>query len=65
MSTAPYTASITGQDDRDFQRLVYRLRQSPLSILGLIMVVFVLLVALVGPMIVPFPQDATGGRLLS
>jgi hypothetical protein len=31
------------------------------------MVVFVLLVALVGPMIVPFPQDATGethGRTL-
>ena len=58
MSTTPYT--VTGQDDRDFQRLVYRLRQSPLSILGLIMVAFVLIVALVGPMIVPFPQDATG-----
>lgn len=60
MSTKPYTVSLTGQDDRDFQRLVYRLRQSPLSMVGLVMVAFVLLVALIGPMVVPFPQDATG-----
>jgi peptide/nickel transport system permease protein len=60
MSTTPYTASLSGKDDRDLQRLVYRLRQSLLSILGLMMVIFVLLAALVGPMLVPFPQDATG-----
>ena len=42
------------------RRGIYRFRQSPLSIVGLIMVVFILLVAIVGPPLVPYPKDATG-----
>ncbi len=48
------------QDNQEFQRALYRLRQSPLSMVGLVMVVFVVLVALLGTLVVPFPEDTTG-----
>jgi peptide/nickel transport system permease protein len=62
------TASTTLQPDRrneDFERALYRFRQSPLSVIGLIMVAFILLVALLGPAVVAFPEDATGTTRMS
>jgi peptide/nickel transport system permease protein len=44
----------------NWQRGLYRFRQSRLSIVGLAIVAFILLVALVGPFFVPYPQDALG-----
>jgi peptide/nickel transport system permease protein len=63
MST--FSTDIPGQGpsveaDQSLERALYRLRQSPLSVVGLIMVVCVVTVALISPMVVPFPQDATG-----
>ncbi|HVO70416.1 MAG TPA: ABC transporter permease, partial [Aggregatilineaceae bacterium] len=63
MST--FSTDIPGQGppveaDQSLERALYRLRQSPLSIVGLILVVFVVAVALISPIVVPFPQDATG-----
>jgi peptide/nickel transport system permease protein len=53
------------RQNEEFRRALYRFRQSPLSIVGLIMVVFVLLVALLGQSIVAFPEDATGTTRMS
>jgi len=46
--------------DQSLERALYRLRQSPMSIAGLIMVIVVIAIAVLSPLIVPFPQDATG-----
>jgi peptide/nickel transport system permease protein len=62
------TVSATLHQDRqneEFRRALYRFRQSPLSIVGLIMVVFILLVALLGQSVVAFPEDATGTTRMS
>jgi len=48
------------QSGVEFQRAIYRFRQSPLSIAGLLLVVFIVGVALVGQSVVSFPEDATG-----
>lgn len=53
------------RDEREFQRALYRLRQSPLSVVGLVMVTFIVLVGLVGPVLVPFPEDTTGNTRMS
>ena len=68
MST--FSTDIPGQesptrDDQALERAFYRLRQSPLSIIGLCMVIFVILVAVLSPLIVPFPEDAEGNTRLS
>jgi peptide/nickel transport system permease protein len=42
------------------KRSLYRFRQSRLSIVGLIMVTCILLIAIFGPPLVPYPGDATG-----
>jgi peptide/nickel transport system permease protein len=60
-----FSTDIPGQGppveaDQRLERALYRLRQSPLSIVGLIMVVCVVTIALISPIGVPFPQDATG-----
>lgn len=44
----------------EWRRSLYRFRQSGLSIVGLATIVFMLLVALTGPLWVPYPQDAEG-----
>lgn len=44
----------------EIKRGIYRFRQSRLSIVGLVMVTFILLVSIVLPPLVPFPEDATG-----
>jgi len=44
----------------DIRRGIYRFRRSSLSMLGLGMVVFIVLVAVLGPHFVPFPKDGTG-----
>src|SRR5215510_2816120 len=53
------------QSAQDFWRAIYRFRQSPLSVVGLILVIFIIGVALVGPAIVSFPEDATGTTRMS
>jgi len=57
--------SIAVNDKRDFQRALYRLRQSPLSIVGLALVVIVVTLAVFGPLIVPFPEDTTGNTRMA
>ena len=44
----------------NWQRGWYRLRQSRLSLVGLLIVAAILFVTLAGPGIVPYPQDASG-----
>lgn len=44
----------------EIKRGIYRFRQSRLSIVGLVMVTFILLVSIVLPPLVPYPEDATG-----
>jgi peptide/nickel transport system permease protein len=41
-------------------RALYRFRQSPLSVAGLAVIVALVLLALLGPFVVPHPKDATG-----
>lgn len=42
------------------RRAIYRFRQSSLSIVGLILVVFLVLIAIFGPWIAPYPGDIAG-----
>lgn len=49
-----------GAGDKTWRLALYRLRQNPLSIVGIVMVALILVTGLVGPLLVPFPQDATG-----
>ena len=44
----------------NLRRSIYRFRTNVLSMIGLVMLVFVVLVAVVAPLIVPFPDDAAG-----
>jgi len=50
----------TVQQEHNLGRIVYRFRQTPLSLVGLAMVVFIVLVGIFGPFFVPFPEDTTG-----
>lgn len=42
------------------RRGVYRFRRNPLSMIGLVLLIFILIIALIAPYIVPFPEDAAG-----
>jgi len=44
----------------EWRRGVYRFRQSTLSIVGLAIIIFLVIVALTGPYWVPYPEDAVG-----
>ena len=44
----------------EWRRGVYRFRQSTLSIVGLAIIIFLVLVAITGPYWVPYPEDAVG-----
>lgn len=44
----------------NFSRGVYRFRSNKLSMIGLILLIFILIVAVFAPIIAPFPEDATG-----
>lgn len=44
----------------NWQRGFYRFRQSALSLVGLALILFIFLVAIFGPLLVPYPQDAEG-----
>ena len=46
----------------DFDRIVYRFKQNPMSILGLAIILFLVLVALFAPVIAPYPGDAGYGE---
>ncbi len=45
---------------RDIRLSIYLFSKSPLSILGLAIVSMFILMAVIGPLVVPFPEDATG-----
>jgi peptide/nickel transport system permease protein len=47
------------------RRAIRKFRQSPLSLVGLILIVMLVLVALVGPFFVPYPKDASGAVHIS
>ena len=42
------------------RRAIRKFRQNPLSVLGLGIILFLVVVALIGPFFVPYPKDATG-----
>lgn len=42
------------------KRAIRRFRQSPLSLVGLAIAVFLIVLAIIGPFLVPYPKDATG-----
>jgi len=42
------------------KRAIRKFKQSPLSLVGLAIVVFLVLVAVIGPFFVPYPKDASG-----
>ena len=50
---------------RDIRLSLYLFSRSPLSVTGMILVGIFFLLALIGPMIVPFPEDATGSVHMS
>jgi peptide/nickel transport system permease protein len=65
-----FSTDIPGQerateDKQSLERAWYRLRRSPLSIIGLSMVTVVIITALLSPMLVPFPEDATGNTRMA
>jgi peptide/nickel transport system permease protein len=49
----------------EFQRSLHAVFRNPLSIIGLAIVSLFLLVALIGPWLVPYPEDATGATHLA
>jgi peptide/nickel transport system permease protein len=66
-SAAPTLAQPAGQAGRAGPRLadhqrraLRRFRQSPLSVLGLAIIILLVTIAVVGPFLVPYPKDATG-----
>jgi len=50
---------------RDIRLSLYLFSRSPLSVMGMIIVGIFFLIALIGPLIVSFPQDATGAVHMS
>jgi len=44
----------------NFRRGIYRFRSNTLSMVGLCMLLIVIVIAFIAPMIVPYPEDATG-----
>ncbi len=42
------------------RRAIRRFRQSPLSMVGLVIILLLLVVAVIGPFFVPYPEDASG-----
>jgi peptide/nickel transport system permease protein len=59
---------LTGSKSRmnpDLRRAVRKFRQSPLPLVGLIILTFVALVAIFGPFFVPYPKDASSAVHIS
>lgn len=50
-----------GRLREDFDRIAYRFRQNPTSILGLSLILSLILVAVFAPWVAPYPQDAGYG----
>lgn len=71
MSTALPTLAVPAQRKRrlslsdEQKRAIRRFRQSPLSLIGLGIVVILVALALVGPFFVPYPKDASGAVHIS
>ena len=49
----------------DVKRSVYTFKKAKLSIAGLLFIVFLVVIAFIGPLIVPFPEDAEGSLHVS
>jgi peptide/nickel transport system permease protein len=47
------------------RRAINRFRQSPLSLVGLLIVFLLIIVAIIGPFFVPYPKDASGAVHIS
>jgi len=60
MANAPKRKSARSARLENIARGLYRFRSNRLSMLGLLMLVFILLVAIFAPFIAPFPEDAAG-----
>jgi peptide/nickel transport system permease protein len=62
---APASISPPPPNYKALRLALYRLRQSPLSIIGLAMVAVILFAGIIGPELVPFPEDATGNTRMA
>jgi peptide/nickel transport system permease protein len=62
---APQPTGLRWALNSQTQRAIRRFRQSPLSMLGLVIVVILVLVAAIGPFLVPYPKDASGAVHIS
>ena len=56
----PATSRRRWSPSPETRRALRKFRQSPLSLVGLGIVVVLVLVAVIGPFLVPFPEDAEG-----
>lgn len=61
-STTPTLGVSTAHpsSNENWRRSIRRFRKNPLSMIGLSILLFLIVVALIAPQIVPFPEDATG-----
>lgn len=62
MAIAPETTTTTHRLSLSpkSRRAIRRFRQSPLSVLGLTIALLLIVLAIIGPFLVPYPKDATG-----
>lgn len=63
MAETPVTLEMARPDSGDWEnwrRGVRRFRQNPLSMAGLIILIGLVIIAIIAPQIVPFPEDAEG-----
>lgn len=58
---ADETATRLERFREDFDRIAYRFRQNPTSVLGLSLILALVLVAVAAPVLAPYPQDAGHG----
>ncbi|MDZ4764119.1 MAG: ABC transporter permease [Chloroflexota bacterium] len=56
----PAVPSVSGARGENWRRGFYRFRRNPLSMIGLILLIAIVIVSILAPFIVPFPEDATG-----
>ncbi len=53
-------ATVVAPRWENLKRAIYRFRANLLAMVGLAMLVFMIIIAVVAPLIVPYPQDSTG-----
>jgi peptide/nickel transport system permease protein len=60
MTAQPLEAELVAGGSTDLRRRLRRVLRSPLTLLGTALVALMVAVALAGPLLAPYPQDATG-----